>query len=91
MRMVVAYDVADDRRRVRLHTFLLGYCDAVQESVFECELNERQTAVVKGGVRRLVRRAADKVRFYRLCEGCAGSVETLDGPVSDTVLPVHWA
>lgn len=91
MRLVVAYDVADDRRRVRLHTYLLGWCDAVQESVFECEVDERQAATVKRGVRRLVRPASDRVRYYRLCDGCASSIEDLDGPVASAEPSLHWA
>lgn len=43
MLLVVAYDVANDRRRVRLHTLLLGYGDPVQESVFECMVTERKS------------------------------------------------
>ena len=43
MLLAVAYDVADDRRRVRLHTFLLGLCEPIQESVFECDLDERRS------------------------------------------------
>jgi CRISPR-associated protein Cas2 len=80
--LVVAYDVADDTRRVRLHTFLLGSCDAVQESVFECDLSEGQARKLKQGVRRLVRRETDRVRYYRLCAGCIGEIEDLLGPVT---------
>jgi CRISPR-associated protein Cas2 len=82
MLLVVAYDVADDTRRVRLHTFLLGSCDAVQESVFECELSEGQARKLKQGVRRLLRAAVDRVRYYRLCVSCVGEIEDLHGPVT---------
>lgn len=73
--LVVAYDVADDRRRVRLHTLLLGYGDPVQESVFECELDERRARELKRKVRRLVRAPADRVRYYPLCVACAARIE----------------
>ena len=75
MLLVVAYDVADDRRRVRLHTLLLGWGTAVQESVFECELDDRQAREVKRRVRRLVRPPQDRVTFYALCADCAARTE----------------
>lgn len=82
MLLVVVYDIANDTRRVRLHTFLLGYCDAVQESVFECLVDESQRRTLQAGVRRLTRRAADRVRYYRLCATCAANVEDRDGPAA---------
>jgi len=38
----VSYDVADDRRRERVHALLLGYGDHVQFSVFCCQLSARE-------------------------------------------------
>jgi CRISPR-associated protein Cas2 len=72
--LVVAYDVADDRRRVRLHTLLLGHGEPVQESLFECDLDSRRARAPRRRVRRLVRPPADSVRFYPLCDGCAARV-----------------
>ncbi len=79
MLLVVAYDVANDRRRVRLHTLLLGYGDAVQESVFECELTVRQVATLKREVARRIRPGADRVRYYPLCADCAELIEDETG------------
>ena len=80
MVLVVAYDVGDDRRRARLHTALLGFGVPVQESVFECEVNERQERSLARAVARIARRGQDRVHFYRLCADCAGAARTLDGP-----------
>jgi CRISPR-associated protein Cas2 len=79
MLVVVAYDVADDRRRVRLHTLLLGYGNPVQESVFECEVTPKQKASMQRRVERLIRPGTDRVRYYVLCETCAGKVEDAQG------------
>ena len=38
MFVVVAYDVADDRRRLRIMKMMQGHGEHVQESVFECDL-----------------------------------------------------
>jgi len=73
--LVVAYDIANDRRRVRLHRLLLGYGEPVQESLFECELTSRQVATLKRQVARMVRPPGDRVRFYALCAECARATE----------------
>ena len=77
MLLVVAYDIADDRRRVRLHTLLLGYGDPVQESLFECEVTARQKLVLQRRIARLIAPATDRVRYYALCAKCATSIEDL--------------
>jgi CRISPR-associated protein Cas2 len=91
MLLVVAYDVADDRRRVRLHTFLLGYGDPVQESVFECPVTDAEAAKLKRGVRRIVRSGTDLVRFYALCAECAARIEDGAGPAPAAEPLVHLA
>ncbi|MFN5864938.1 MAG: CRISPR-associated endonuclease Cas2, partial [Pseudanabaena sp.] len=40
MLWLVCYDVADDRRRLRLAKRLEQSCQRVQRSVFECPLSE---------------------------------------------------
>lgn len=41
---VVAYDISDDRRRLRLHRLLRGFGEPVQKSVFVCQLDGRRKA-----------------------------------------------
>lgn len=79
MLLVVAYDIPDDRRRVKLHTLLSGYGEGVQESVFECAVTDKQAQVMKRRVARLIRPAEDKVRYYALCVECAARIEEGDG------------
>ena len=76
MLVVVAYDIANDRRRTRMHTLLSGYGESVQESVFECELEPGATTRMLRRIRTLVR-PGDRVRLYPLCSGCAAQV--IDG------------
>jgi len=77
MLLVVAYDVSDDRRRARLHTLLLGYGVAVQESLFECTVTDRQALELKQRVRTItrVRNEIDAVRYYALCADCSERIE----------------
>lgn len=67
--MVVCYDVADDRRRSRVHAILRDYGTPVQYSVFECVLPGRILEVLR---RRVEGELAlgDRVAYYDLCLRC---------------------
>lgn len=64
MLVVVVYDIADDKRRLRLSNFLEGYGRRVQESVFECFVSLDEMKVLHKKVLRKVKPEADNVRFY---------------------------
>lgn len=68
---VVAYDVADDRRRARLATLLEDYGSCVQYSVFECLLTEHRLGELRRLVEAIVEPPEDRVAYYRLCSRCA--------------------
>ena len=75
MRVVISYDISDDRRRSKVARHLEGYGYRVQYSVFECDVDARQLLKLQRELRRLVRpEAQDNVRFYPLCAECAGRV-----------------
>lgn len=71
MIFLVAYDVPDDGVRGRLADTIGAFGERVQESVFECRLDDR-------GLTELVERIRDTVapdegagvRIYRVCEAC---------------------
>jgi len=79
--LVVAYDIADDRRRAKMHTLLLGYGVPVQESLFECIVSDRilKEVSVKASKIARTRYGIDKVHFYLLCRECASRVEGRPG------------
>jgi CRISPR-associated protein Cas2 len=64
MLVLVVYDIADDRRRDRLATFLEGYGRRVQESVFECFLSLQEMKTLHQRVQRQVKPMEDNVRLY---------------------------
>jgi len=80
MVVIVCYDVSDDRRRTRLYKTLEGFGQAVQRSVFECDLSPQEYQRLKQRVQRLLRPAEDRLRFYVMCEGCVRRIESLGGP-----------
>ena len=69
---LLAYDIADDKRRRKVVKALEGAARRVQYSVFEASLPE-------GQLRRLIRRTTgylsmeegDSLLVYRLCASCA--------------------
>jgi CRISPR-associated protein Cas2 len=72
MLYVVAYDIPDDRRRLRVATLLLDYGARVQESVFECLLrNPGKLAQMKDRLKKVVDPDEDAVRIVPVCAGCA--------------------
>lgn len=89
MFVVIAYDIVDDRRRVKLHTLLLGYGTPVQRSVFECILTDRQLRDVKRRISKVIRRGHDDVRLYPLCAACrANAADATGTPLGEEVSAV---
>lgn len=81
MLVVVAYDIADHKRLRRVAKFMEDYGFRVQRSVFECDLSPAQISALEAGIKALIKRKADRVQIYQLCENCAGALE--NGPPSD--------
>ena len=78
MFVVVAYDIADDRRRTRVANILEDYGDRVQESVFEMILDAtwRYDALF-GRLEAVMEPGEDTIRCYRLCRSCVAGVDIL--------------
>jgi CRISPR-associated protein Cas2 len=77
--VVVAYDIADDKRRALLHRRLKAFGLAVQYSVFECLLNREQIQKMKTMIQGIIKtKAGDRVRYYYLCESCRSRIQATD-------------
>lgn len=70
MLTVIAYDVADDRRREKVSTLLEDHGVRVNYSVFECELERDEFERLQEWLSGLIDEREDRVVFYRLCEHC---------------------
>ena len=68
---VISYDIPDDRRRLKGAHLLEGDGERVQKR------DERGYADLRRRLGRLIRAEEDNVRFYRLCNDCRGTVETI--------------
>lgn len=77
MFIVVTYDIADDRRRVRVAKCMEAHGRRVQWSVFDCLLGEGELASLRRELATLIDPEEDSVRFYRLCRRCRQTIDVL--------------
>jgi CRISPR-associated protein Cas2 len=70
MQYVVAYDVADDRRRQQVATLLAAWGRRVQKSVFECEWNRTEMETTFARVAKLLKLQTDRCHIFQVCGEC---------------------
>lgn len=70
MLIVLAYDIADAKRRYRLHKMMKEYGSSRQESLFECRLERAEVAQLQLRVSGIIKPQEDSVRCYRVCPKC---------------------
>lgn len=78
MRILVSYDISDDKRRYKVAKIMEGYGYRVQYSVFECELETPKLMELSKRLRPLVNpKSEESIRFYVLCADCAQKVKVI--------------
>ena len=65
-RILVCYDIADDKRRNRVAKACESFGTRVQFSVFECPLDETRFAQMRAAMEELIQRDEDQVLFVTL-------------------------
>jgi CRISPR-associated protein Cas2 len=74
MLIIVAYDIADDKRLPRVAKFCEDFGIRVQYSVFECRLSRELFNTFWDGLKELMDPVADRVVAYRICESCSADI-----------------
>lgn len=89
MLYVVCYDIIDDKVRNRMSDTLLDFGTRIQDSVFECLMDDgmRSTLVERLGLLKLDEK--DRVRIYPVCKRCVNGVD-IYGPGEVTKDPEFW-
>lgn len=82
MLVLVTYDVdtttlEGQRRLRRVAKECMNYGQRVQNSVFECVVDNTQFTQLKIGLKTIISEDQDSIRFYRLGKKYEGKVETL--------------
>ena len=68
--VVIAYDIASDKKRRRVEKAVRKYGGRVNLSVFECMLTESQLEKLKAEILKSVDVKTDQVAYYTLCVDC---------------------
>ena len=72
---VFAYDIADDRRRLKAADTLLNFGDRVGLSVFECRVDPNLAHEILDQLNNLIDTHNDRISLYRVCGNCERSTE----------------
>jgi CRISPR-associated protein Cas2 len=75
--MVVAYDIADEKRLNRVAKVMMDYGFRVQKSIFEIEVGPVIFKELKERIEHIIIAEEDGVKYFPLCEKCAGTVEII--------------
>ena len=73
--IVVAYDIADDRRRQKIAKIMAQYGTRCNYSVFECFLSESKIATMQKKISDAADSKEDSILYYYLCKACLKKAE----------------
>jgi len=77
MNMIVAYDIAEPRRLSKVAKLIQDYGVRVQKSIFEVDVDAGRFTEMKARVEEVIEASEDGVKYFPLCEKCAGTVEII--------------
>jgi CRISPR-associated protein Cas2 len=77
MKMIVTYDISDPKRLNRVAKVMEDFGVRVQQSVFEVELDNPVFRQMKHRIEQTIDLARDGVKYFPLCEKCAGTLEII--------------
>lgn len=89
MKILVAYDITDNRRRNRLAKTLLNYLVRVQFSVFQGSISKEKLNELRKEISKIIKVSEDSVIIIKLCTSCVEKTELhgiikgyeLEGPI----------
>ena len=72
MRYLIAYDVADDKRRTRVVKRLQNFGKRIQFSLFECDLEPMDYLRMCRKVEAVLNFQEDRLHIFPICAACTG-------------------
>lgn len=92
MYFIVAYDVSNDNRRVKIAKLLSDYGMRTQYSVFECYLKAEDLSQLREKAAALLKDKTDAVYCFPLCEACRRKIVRIGKKVAGSVEPppYYW-
>jgi len=77
MNMIVAYDIADEKRLASVAKIMLDYGTRVQKSIFELQVTPGVFREIKKRIEAVIDAEKDGVKYFPLCGRCAQTVEII--------------
>ncbi len=77
-RYIVSYDISDPKRLRRVHRAMKGYGDALQYSVFRCDLSASQRILLIETLSRIIHHREDQVMLINLGPAAGRRSETIE-------------
>lgn len=65
-RYIVAYDIREPKRLRRVHTAMRGFGDALQYSVFSCDLSDKEKVLMFARLGEIIHHRVDRVMIVDL-------------------------
>jgi CRISPR-associated protein Cas2 len=88
--IVVAYDIADDRRRQQIAKIMEEFGCRCNYSVFECFLSKSMIIAMQKKLSVVADSKEDSILYYYLCKTCIRKAEFF-GKKSTNVEDIIWA
>ena len=79
---VIAYDIANNRRRLKVAKILESWGYRIQESVFQLRLEATTLARVRSSLAALISDAEDVIHISPICASCADRADILGAAVA---------
>jgi len=70
MFMIIAYDIKDPRRLLKVAKIMEDYGVRVQLSIFEADLPDKTFRAMRARVEKVIDPEQDGVKYFPLCEEC---------------------
>ena len=79
---IIAYDIADNKRRLRVAKTLESWGYRIQESVFQLRLDTATLARVRSSLAAHISDAEDVIHIYPICSSCADRADILGAAIA---------
>ena len=79
---IIAYDIADNKRRLRVAKTLESWGYRIQESVFQRRLDNATLARVRARLAALISETDDVIHIYPTCSSCADHADILGAAIA---------
>ena len=79
---IIAYDIADNKRRLRVAKTLDSWGYRIQESVFQLRLDTATLARVRSSLAVLISESDDVIHIYSICSSCADRADILGAAIT---------